>query len=229
MTESSPVHERRPDAGADDGDYGALKVGCERAVRDAFGDRALIVRSGLLIGPYDNTGRSTWWLRRMARGGQVLAPGDPGRPMSLIDARDQARWFRDRALRGRGGTFNAGGPGHNTTMGRWLGNCVDATGSGAELVWVDDDFLLERRVQPWNELPLWAPDTPEFAGVWATDSSAALRAGLTCRPVTESVRDTWAWLRERGDISPMTHQGLPETGIDPGKEHAVVDAWLVQK
>ena len=116
VTEDSTVHECAPDAGADDGDYGTLKVGCEHAVRDAFGDRALIVRSGLLIGPYDNTGRSTWWLRRVARGGQVLAPGDPDRRMGLIDVRDQARWFLDRAGQGLGGTFNTGGPGHNTTM-----------------------------------------------------------------------------------------------------------------
>lgn len=228
VTEGSPTHECRPDARADDGDYGVLKVGCERAVRDAFGDRALIVRSGLLVGPYDNTGRVPWWLHRSARGGQVLAPGDPGRPMQVVDVRDQARWFVDRALQGRGGTFNAGGPGHNTTMGELLGACVEATGSGAELVWADDGFLTEHGARPWDELPLWTPGTAEFGAVWDADSSAAVRAGLDCRPVAESVRDTWAWLDDGGAPSPKTHQGVPAKGIEPSKERSILDDWLTR-
>lgn len=226
VTESSPVHECSPEAGRDDGDYGTLKVGCERAVRDAFGDRALIVRSGLLVGPYDNTGRLTWWLRRVSRGGRVLAPGNPERVLDLIDVRDQARWFLDTASRGPGGTFNVGGPGGSTTMGRMFGDCMEVTDSDAEPVWIDEDFLLDREVQPWVELPLWAPDKPDFAGVWATDSSAARREGLVCRPFTESVRDTWAWLRDDPGVAPMTHEGMPETGIDPYKERSIMDAWL---
>ena len=225
VTEDSPTHRCAPDATEEDGDYGKLKVGCEQAVRDAFGDRAVIVRSGLLIGPYDNTGRLTWWLDRIARGGQVLAPGDPDKPMQLIDVRDLSRWFLDRAAAAAGGTFNAGGPGHNTTMGRLLADAGAATGSETEPVWVPDDFLLDHDVQPWSELPLWAPDNPEFAAVWDADSTAAQRAGLTCRPVTASIQDTWAWLRQGGTASPMTHRGMPEKGIAPAKERGIIAAW----
>ena len=100
------------------------------------------------------------------------------------------------------------------------------TGSDAELVWIDEAFLLERDVQPWNELPLWAPDRPQFAGVWAVDSSAAVRTGLACRPVSESLRDTWAWLRGGGAASPMAHRDFPDSGIEPDKERTILDAWL---
>ncbi|MCI0686729.1 MAG: NAD-dependent epimerase/dehydratase family protein [Sporichthyaceae bacterium] len=229
VTPSSPIHESPPDAGPDDGDYGTLKAGCERAVEQSFADRALLVRAGLLLGPYENVGRLPWWLRRVAAGGQVLAPGDPNVPMQLIDARDLANWMLDSAEAGQTGPFAATGPAGNTTMGRWLGDCVEATGSGAELVWVPDEFLLEHDVETWSELPLWMPTGPDTAGTWTVDVSRAQAAGLRSRPVRDTVRDTWAWLRDGGTLAPP-RDGSPFTmGIDPDKEKRVLAEWASAK
>ena len=119
------------DAGPDDGDYGKLKAGCERAVTEVFGERSTIARAGLIIGPHENIGRLPWWLQRIAAGGEVLAPGEPDVPMQLVDARDLAAFMLDCGERGTGGTFNATAPTGNATFGSWLADCVDATGSGA--------------------------------------------------------------------------------------------------
>lgn len=230
VTADSPRHDCSPDAGPDDGDYGTLKAGCERAVERHFGDRALVARSGLLLGPHENVGRLPWWLNRIAAGGQVLAPGDPDRPMQLIDARDLAEWMLDCAERGHGGAFAVTGPAGNTTMGRWLGDCVEATGSGAELVWVPDQFLLDREVEVWTELPLWMPDSPEWAGTWAADVSKAMASGLRARPVGDTVRDTWAWLRDGGDPAARHPNASPFTlGIDPDKERRILAEWASAK
>jgi 2'-hydroxyisoflavone reductase len=225
--ESTPRHECSPDAGPDDGDYGTLKAGCERAVEEYFDGAALIIEPGLILGPHENVGRLPAWLRRIARGGRVLAPGGPDRPMQLIDARDIAIFTLDQAEKGVADRFLTTAPAGNTTFGRWLGDCVEATGSDASLVWVDDRFLLDREVEPWVELPLWAPDQPEYAHIWKASTGKAEAAGLRCRPVTETVRDTWAWLRDGGTLkkrSSPTNQ-LPEHGIDPAKEARILAEW----
>jgi 2'-hydroxyisoflavone reductase len=225
--ETTPRHECSPDAGPDDGDYGVLKAGCERAVKQYFDGNALIIEPGLILGPHENVDRLPAWLRRIARGGRVLAPGDPDLPMQLIDARDIAIFTLDQAEKGVADRFFTTGPAGNTTFGRWLSDCVEATGSDASLVWVDDRFLLDRDVQPWFELPLWAPEQPGFAHVWKVSTAKAEAAGLRCRPVTETVRDTWAWLRDGGVLrerSSPTNQ-LPDHGIDPGKEARILAEW----
>jgi 2'-hydroxyisoflavone reductase len=213
------------DAGPDDGDYGKLKSGCERAVTEAFGDRSTIARAGLILGPHENVGRLPWWLRRMARGGEVLAPGDPSVPMQLVDARDLTTFLLDCGENGTAGTFNATAPPGNATYGDWLGWCVEATGGDAQLTWVADDLLLEHEVEPWTELPLWMPAGQDGDAVWqaATDRTAA--AGMRNRPVRDTVLDTWDWLREL-DVEP----GLPDRdylkghGIDPEKEQRILAA-----
>lgn len=214
------------DAGPDDGDYGRLKAGCERAVTEVFGDRSTIVRAGLILGPHENVGRLPWWLGRIARGGEVLAPGDPGRAMQLVDARDLAAFMLDTAKSGTGGTYNATGPRGNATMGSLLGDCIAATGADAELTWVADEFLVEREVAPWSELPLWMPPGHDGDHVWDAETAAAERAGLRCRPVAETVRDTWAWMQTGGrppEHPPRDH--VPRHGIDPAKEQRILAEW----
>lgn len=194
VDESSPRHESSPEAGPDDGDYGVLKVGCEMAVDQGFPGRSLILEPGLIIGPHERNRRTTWWLHRAAKGGRMVAPGRPEREMQLIDARDIAIFGLDRVEAEDAGTYLVSGTPANTTWGDYLAACVAASAGGAELVWVDDDVLIEHEVEIWTGLPLWAPRHGETSAIWQPSSAKAIAAGLRCRPVEESIRDTAAWL-----------------------------------
>jgi 2'-hydroxyisoflavone reductase len=218
------------DAGPDDGDYGVLKAGCERAVTEVFGERSTIARSGLLIGPHENVGRLPAWLARIARGGEVLAPGDPDVTMQLIDARDLAAFMLDCGEQKTPGTFNATAPTGNATMRSWLADCVTATGSDARLTWVPDDVLLAHELEPWTELPLWMPRGQEGEDngdhVWDADTSLTVAAGMRNRPVRDTVADTWAWMQDGGappEQPPHAHVG--SHGIDADKEAAILADW----
>ena len=207
--------------------YGELKAGCERAVAQEMPGRHLIVRPGLLVGPHENVGRLPWWLTRIARGGTVLAPGEPGRPVQMTDARDLAAWLVDNTRRGIPGVVNVPGAA-GTTFGELLTDCGQATaadrGGPLQLRWVPDRVLLAAGVQPWMELPMWAPDTPEFAAFWEVTGDRALRTGIRYRPLSDTVRDTWGWLRRDaaahgGEIAFEQRPGL---GLDPAKEQEVL-------
>jgi 2'-hydroxyisoflavone reductase len=230
VTEGSPVHECPPDAegSVQSLGYGPVKAGCERAVAAAFPGRHLIVRPGIIAGPHDDVGRVPWWLARAARGGRVLAPGDPGRPVRLTDARDLAGWMLDSARRGITGVVNVPGP-RGCTFGQLMDACVLAAraGSGvaAELVWVPDDLLLAAGVQPCTELPMWTPDIPELAGTWEASGDRAILAGLRYRPLADTVGDTWSWLvhdaagqaKPLGDLAQRA--GI---GLDPARERGIL-------
>ena len=227
VDESSPRHECSPDAGPDDGDYGRFKAGSERAVEQYFDGNRVILAPGLILGPHENVGRLPSWLRRVHRGGRFLAPGDPGRRLQVIDARDIAIFALDLAERGVDDRFLVTSPPGVTTFGELLAECVRVVGSDAEPVWIDDRFLLDHEVTPWTELPLWTPDTPEFAGIWQVDTSKAQAAGLRCRPVAETVRDTWVWLRDLGipDRLMRYRDTVPEPGVDAEKEARILAGW----
>jgi 2'-hydroxyisoflavone reductase len=188
--EDSPLAVLPPgsDAGEVTGPtYGPLKVLCEREVHSRFGDRALLVRAGLIVGPLDPTGRLPYWVHRVGQGGDVLAPGHPDRPVQLIDARDLGEWvIRMMELR-QGGAFNATGPGQGLTMDGMLRAIDRATGSPSGFEWVDDAFLLERGLTHWKELPFWLPDGN---GLFEIDVTRAVAAGLTFRPVEATMADT---------------------------------------
>jgi nucleoside-diphosphate-sugar epimerase len=191
----APVDEDSP-VWTDGDDYGAKKAACERAAEAAMPGRVAHLRAGLLCGPHDNLFRLPWWIRRIAAGGEVLAPGDPDRAVQLVDARDLAGWALDLAERRVAGTFNATAPRGRTTMGEVLAAAVAATGADAHLRWLPDEALTS--VEPWMELPLWLP-AAEFPGTWAVATDRAQAAGLRCRPIAETVADTWAWLRAGGE------------------------------
>jgi len=195
---AEPVDEDSPVWETNDDDYGPKKVACERAAEAAMPARVAVVRAGLLVGPHDNIFRLPWWVRRVAAGGEVVAPGDPTRAVQIIDARDLAAFMLDLAERRVAGAFNGSGPIGQTTMGELLGVAVEATGSGATLRWVGDDALRAAEVEPWDELPLWLP-ADEFPGTWRVGTARAAAAGLRCRPVAESVADVWTWLRAGGE------------------------------
>ena len=193
--------------------YGPLKARCEDVVRQRFGDRALIVRPGVVVGPYDPTERFVRWIRRAADGGEILAPGDPAGPMQFIDARDLADWTLRMLLAGRGGTFNTVRPA--VPMADVLQACLDVTGAGATLTWVSEDFLPEQQVTYWSDLPIWLPR--EHNGMLQVDPSRAVAAGMTFRPLEDTVRATWLWDRAREERGPA--------GLSVEREREVLAAW----
>jgi 2'-hydroxyisoflavone reductase len=214
-TESSPLAELREPTEVWEEAYGELKVLCENVVRERFPD-AFIPRPGLIVGPWDPTGRFTYWPTRLAAGGRVLAPLPPDADTQVIDARDLAAWIVRAAEEGLGGTYNTVGP--VTTREHVLETCASVAGTGAELVWVDPDFLHAQGVEEWMELPLWLYD-PKYRGMLSADPSPARAAGLLTRPLEETVRDTLAWTQS-GDAP----DEFP-AGLDREKERTVLDAW----
>lgn len=204
-----PVVDGDPRAGATD--YAADKRGGELAA-EGFGP-ALLLRAGLVLGPHEDVGRLPWWLARTARGGPVVAPGRPDRPLQLVDARDLAVFALDGLAAGLTGPYDVvSAPGLCTTR-ELLEACVRATGGEAELVWVGEEALAAAGVEPWTQLPCWVPETGELSGLMSGDSSRALAAGLRCRPVEQTIADTWQWYRSAGMPPPRTDRpppGLPE-------------------
>jgi 2'-hydroxyisoflavone reductase len=177
--------------------YGPLKVLCEQAAESNLPGRVLTVRSGLIVGPHDPTDRFTYWVARAAEGGAMLGPGKPEQTLQFIDGRDQAAWIIRMTEANTTGIFNVSGPASPLTMCETLETCVQVAGAGAALTWVDEAFLLEQGLQPWAELPLWIPDGGNAA--LNIDLGKAQAAGLTCRSLVETVRDTLAWHQTRAD------------------------------
>lgn len=195
---------------------GPLKALCEDAVEAAMPGRALHVRAGLLVGPHDQTDRFTYWPRRAAMGGEVLAPGKPELRVQIIDTRDLAGWILEAMESHRTGVYNATGPASPLTLERLLETCRAEAGSDARFTWVDDQFLLSAGVKPRMELPLWMPGAPGAATV---DCRRALAAGLSLRPLAETVRDTLAWDAQRGPGVPL------RAGLARERETQLLEAW----
>lgn len=198
--------------------YGPLKALCEQAVESSLPGRALIVRPGLIVGPYDPTDRFSYWPWRVARGGEVLAPGRPERLAQVIDARDLAEWILRMAAERVTGTYNATGPDYPLTMARLLTESQRVSGSDATFTWISDSFLKEQQVGEWVELPLWVPED-EGAGVGDVNCGRALAAGLTSRPLAETIRATLDWLATR----PADYSW--KAGLTPEREAEVLTAW----
>jgi nucleoside-diphosphate-sugar epimerase len=218
--ESAGTVDAAPDA--DDGEYPNNKRGAELAVLDAFGDRALLARAGLILGPYENVGRLPWWLNRIAAGGEVLAPGPPDLPLQFVDARDLARFVLDAALAGHSGAFNVVSRRGHATMSSLLEECVATTASDAQLQWVDSHAILAAGVEPWTELPIWLPPEHDYAALHGIDVSKAHRAGLRTRPVAATVEDTWTWMRTFAGRPLPQRADLPPVGLDRRRERALL-------
>jgi 2'-hydroxyisoflavone reductase len=185
--------------------YGGLKVACERAATELFGPGTTIIRPTYVIGPYDPSYRFTWWVDRLAAGGRVLAPGQPDDPIQLIDARDQASWIVSLLERSITGTFHTANPAPPFGFGQMLAEiAAEVAPEGTELVWVDSEFLVTQGVDG-NTLPLWAEGDSEGANVSTANPAAAFAAGLSPRPL----RQTVAAIRAAGPVSPSPGVGLP--------------------
>jgi 2'-hydroxyisoflavone reductase len=204
VDEDSPVgtleDEAAEEFGAEHERYGPFKALCEQVVQGTYDKRALVVRPGLIVGPHDPSGRFTYWPHRLARGGEVLAPGPPERLAQFIDVRDLAEWIVRLLEDGWRGVFNA------TNEGVPWGELL----ADADVTWARDEFLVAQEVGEWMELPLWIAD-PAFAGMQQTDVSRAVAAGLRTRPVADTMRDTLALA-----------QPVDGVGLTPEREAALL-------
>jgi len=202
--------------------YGPLKVLCEQAAIEAMNGRALNVRAGLIVGPHDLSDRFSYWPHRVAQGGDVLAPGNPDAPVQIIDVRDLAAWVVQATTQKLHGPYNATGPDYRLSMGGVLDTCRQVAEVGANFIWVDEDFLLAHDVTPWTDLPLWVP-AAEVEGFNGVDCRKAQQAGLTYRPLAETVRDTLAWLNTR----PADYSW--RNGLSREREAELLRRWTERK
>ncbi|MAT41914.1 MAG: epimerase [Anaerolineaceae bacterium] len=197
--------------------YGNRKALCEQIVEAELPDRTLNIRPGLIVGPYDPSDRFTYWPARLQRGGTVLAPGSPDAPIQIIDVRDLAEWTIRLIENQQTGIFNATGSKAPLSMHQVLEDCKHVAGNQADFVWVDDGFLLAHQVTPFTDLPLWLPS---FAhAMQQVNINKALKAGLTFRPLAETIRDTLAWDNTR----PSNMQRI--NGITPARESELLKLW----
>jgi 2'-hydroxyisoflavone reductase len=204
--------------------YGPLKALSEKEAEKWFPGKACIIRPGLIVGPGDETDRFTYWPVRIARGGEVLAPGNPTDPAQIIDARDLAEWTIRMAEQGATGIYNATGPAAPMGIGGMLEGIKSALSSNAKFTWVPADFLAKEKIEPWSDMPVWIPPSAEDSGM-TVSNKAALAKGLTFRPLSETARDTLAWF----EAQPKERQEKMHAGLTKEREAEVLAAWHKEK
>jgi 2'-hydroxyisoflavone reductase len=199
--------------------YGGLKALCEQGAETAMAGRVLNIRPGLIVGPYDYTDRFTYWVTRVAKGGEVLAPGRPEYHVQFIDVRDLAEWTIKMLEGDKTGLYNANGEAGKLTIKNLLDQCQALSESEASLTWAPEAFLLRHNVAPWSEMPLWLPDevAPHLKGFMFVDCSKAVNAGLEFRPLTETIRDTLSWYKANRVGEPFS------AGISSDKEQELLN------
>jgi len=201
--------------------YGPLKALSEKEAEKQFPGKATIIRPGLIVGPGDETDRFTYWPVRLARGGEVLAPGDGSDPAQIIDARDLAEWTIRMAEAVSLGTFNATGPKHPLLMREMLTGIAAAIHADAKPIWVATDFLESEKVEAWSDMPVWVPARGDTAGFAKRSIAKALAAGLTFRPLDMTAADTLAWFKQQ----PPERQAKLKAGLTPAREAEVLAKW----
>jgi 2'-hydroxyisoflavone reductase len=200
ISESTPVKYTKP---GEQGDYGSLKADCEKVIEELAPTNSLVIRPGLIVGPYDPTDRFTYWPARFALGGQVAVPARLDRVVQFIDVRDLAAWLLHLADVQARGIYIATGPQERLTLGDFFDECEEAVGKSAEMIRIEDAVLEKAGVAPWSELPLWIPASKKnFAGIMRLDRSKSVAAGLACRRVVTTIKDTLAWDQTRDPSAP---------------------------
>lgn len=169
--------------------YGPLKTHCEQEVQQQMKEKSIIIRPGLIVGPYDPTDRFTYWPTRIAEGGEVLAPGRKNQQVQFIDVRDLAEWVVNLSATAHSGVFNANGPDYKLTMKDFLESCASSLNEEVTFRWVPAEFLMDEGVKPWMDLPVWIPTEDDFS----QDVSKAIKSGLKFRPIHETIIDTYQW------------------------------------
>ncbi len=206
--------------------YGGLKALCEQAAEEVLPNRVLSIRPGLIVGPDDYTGRFTYWVGRVARGGEVLAPVRPDRYVQFIDVRDLAEWIVRMIEGDKTGVYNASGLPNSITMETILQQCKAVSDSDAYFTWVSEDFLLQEKVAAWSEMPLWLPEeaAPHLRGFMFINSNKAVASGLTFRSLSRTIRDI---LTANATLNTQ-HSSLStqnSAGISRDKEQALLRKW----
>ncbi len=229
VTEDSPVGQLKDQTVEKVGPetYGPLKALSEKAAMTAMPGRATVFRPGLIVGPDDSTDRFTYWPARAARGGEMLAPGTPQDPIQFIDARDLAA-FALLAVETRiFGTYNVISPPGKFTMGQLVTGSIDAANEIAKpnppphAVWASAEFLEKEKVEAWSDMPAWIPESGDTGGAMHTSDERARRAGLTVRPIAETIRDTLVWHLKR----PKAEQASLKAGLTADREQKVLSDW----
>lgn len=193
--------------------YGALKALCERAVQENFPERNTILRLSYIVGPHDHTDRWTYWMRRIAQGGEMLAPGQPDAPMQFTDARDVASFTLHVAGHEIRGIYNVVGPAVRLTWGECFETAKRVSGADTTFTWVSQEFLSQQKLDP-NALPMFAPSGE--SGIFTFENRHAISRGLEFRALDETIRDTLEWDRAHGK---------PKAGLSPEQERALLDKW----
>lgn len=219
--ENAPLVDGDP-AGEDSADYAAAKRGGELAALETFGERALLVRAGMILGPYEDVGRIPWWLRRLEKGGRVLAPGPADAPLQYIDVRDMTAWMLQCAERRLGGAYTVTGRPGAITTGELLATALEVTGFDAELVWTPTELRRREGLPLGAELGLCLPDGSIPTGMHDAKVDAVFAAGLSTRPLRDTLADTWAWLQAEGDPAPRPDAPSPDTWLDPAAERRIL-------
>jgi len=205
--------------------YGPLKALSEKEAEKWFPGKALIIRPGLIAGPGDESDRFTYWPVRIARGGEVLAPGTPNDPVQFIDARDLAEWTIRMVEQGTVGTFNATGPAYKLTMGKMLDEIKAAAKSNATFTWADADFLRAQKVSAWSDMPTWVPPRGDSIGFSQINTQKAISKGLTFRSIGDTTIATLDWFQKQ----PAERQAKLKAGLTAEREATVLAAWHAQQ
>ncbi len=201
--------------------YGALKVLCEREVLQIFGENALIIRPGLIVGKFDTTDRFTYWVMRVAKGGEVLAPGNSENFVQFIDAEDLAKWTIEMIENGESGIYNATGKPFDLTIGKTLDEIKKVTKSDAKFVWASEAFLEKENVEAWSDMPIFSPESvSEMKGFLSANIDKAVEKGLKFRLLEETIRDTFDW---RKNVN-----GEMKAGISAKRETELLEKWREQ-
>lgn len=197
--------------------YGALKAACEEVIQSSFQNCCLIIRPGLIVGPLDSTNRFAYWPVRLKNGGETLAPGSPNQLLQIIDVRDLAKWVVAMVEQQATGVYNVTGPAKPMNFKQFLKECQDVTHSNATLTWVDEDFLIEHHIQDWIEIPLWLSYKRNMPGFLNVSIEKALKAGLTFRPISETIKAVLDEDNHKIDKN--------QNGLNAEKEHMLLNRW----
>jgi 2'-hydroxyisoflavone reductase len=206
--------------------YGQLKVHCENEAEKQWTGRVLHVRAGLLVGAFDYTDRLPYWVKRVAAGGKTLVPGRPDRPVQMIDVKDVATWVFNMAEQRKAGKYNVTGPDPEVTMEELLNTCKSVENSDAEFVWASEQFMIDHGVHPWTEMPLWIPEhfvldgeTEPWKGASSVSIDKAVRAGLSFRPLVDTIHEIYKWEESREDTD-------IKAGMLPEREKELLELWF---